>query len=1236
MDKIILNTTNKEQVKTIYHLADIHVRLLRRHKEYKEVFDEVLKEISKDTDQALIYLGGDIVHAKLELSPELIQLISEFFTDLARLAPVIIITGNHDMNMNNMNRLDVLTPIVDMLNDSNIHYLRDTGVYTYNNLDFYVFSVTDVDIHENIAIKQALNDKQTNIALYHGTINDSKTDKGFVLKNDYVTTSVFEQYDFTMLGDIHKYQALGIKNNIVYSSSLIQQDHGENVSNHGLVKWDVEHRTHKLIEIKNDYGYHTIHVEKGEIKPLSEPLSKKPRLRLEVKDTKLSKLKEIEAVIRKEYNVKDFVTNTINIENDLDETNSLGDISNLQDSDYQFELIHDYLTNAFPEISDETLLEIKKINDFLNYSIQDDKDDNLTNNKIQLKELWFDNLFSYGEDNYINFDSFKGLIGLFADNASGKSSLIQILLFTLYDRTTHSAKTLDVLNIDKDKLYTKLRFSINNIDYFIEKKGKKYTTNKGETTVKISTDFYYVDESDNKTILNGEQRRDTQKIISSYIGDLDTTTLTSFSLQGDNAGLINKTQAERKVILSKFLNIDIFEKLYLKAKDESKGELAILKNFRKKSTHNELLDYQIKLKKETEEEKTLKTDVEKTKVQLDVVTNNILKLTNQLKPVDTNLDINNLLNTQIELNENTSKFDDKLKNGNNDIKLIQENVNKQLELQNITPTENIISDINTLLDQSNITIQQSNKEIELLNEEILTTTKSLKGIIDVDDISIIQNNKERIMSEWVVANNDIDKHQTTINSLERDVVTINDEIQNIDIDKVNAELELLSIKEHELSVEHITLNSIKKDVSTTKDKMSKLEQLEYDEDCNFCMNNIFVKDAISTKEDYDKIINTLEVQEQVIEVLNDKISELNKSVQIKDKYDLLINNKAILKSEYLTANSNLSISKKTAELSNNKIIQIDKDIITYNENEKNKQYNLKFNDVISKLKVDIINIKSIISKQDDKNISYKNLMSDFNSLTMAYNDTKNMIILNENNIIQNTKDIDAYRIVEVDLKYNDGINVQIIKSKAHQEIIKKSLLELENNHKECYLELNSTMNKIEELENAIKTIQAHEKTYEAYEYYLKAIDKNGIQYNLIRQIIPLFELEVNNILNQIAPFNLKFSFDKKNINIQIKYSDRLWNVSLASGMEKFLSSIAMRVTLDKFSSQPSLANLFIDEGFDVLDSKNKFKLDDLFTFLTQYYDFILVISHLEIMKDVMTDFISIDKVKGHSHIKGVA
>ena len=100
------------KVDYVLNVADIHIRNWKRHREYKEVFAKLYEVADKLPPNSIITVGGDIVHAKTDMSPELIHMVSSFFNELANRAPTIVITGNYDTNLNNNNRLDALTPIV--------------------------------------------------------------------------------------------------------------------------------------------------------------------------------------------------------------------------------------------------------------------------------------------------------------------------------------------------------------------------------------------------------------------------------------------------------------------------------------------------------------------------------------------------------------------------------------------------------------------------------------------------------------------------------------------------------------------------------------------------------------------------------------------------------------------------------------------------------------------------------------------------------------------------------------------------------------------------------------------------------------------------------------------------------------------------------------------------------------------------------------------------------------------
>jgi DNA repair exonuclease SbcCD nuclease subunit len=271
-------------INKIYHLADLHIRNLQRHKEYRLVFEQFLKQVKTDGIQdSVIYIAGDIAHAKTEMSPELVQEISWFLTECSKLRETILITGNHDCNLNNSHRLDVLTPIVENLNNPRIHYLRDTGIYTIHNLTFVVYSILD---DKKNWPKGSDVVGENKICLFHGPVNKAQTDIGYTVSSNSFQVDMFDGFDMAMLGDIHKRQTFGEGYEwVAYAGSMVQQNHGEMLENHGYLLWDVPSRTFTEHHLYNDYGFLTIDVVSGKIPQwvydeLNTKLPTHPRLRL--------------------------------------------------------------------------------------------------------------------------------------------------------------------------------------------------------------------------------------------------------------------------------------------------------------------------------------------------------------------------------------------------------------------------------------------------------------------------------------------------------------------------------------------------------------------------------------------------------------------------------------------------------------------------------------------------------------------------------------------------------------------------------------------------------------------------------------------------------------------------------------------------------------------------------------------------------------------------------------------
>ena len=1044
------------RLKTIYHIADIHIRNIKRHKEFREVFYSMFDEIKKrGTDDAIIYLAGDIAHAKLEMSPELVSEISWLFTECNKLCPTIVIAGNHDCNMNNSDRMDVLTPIVDALKLPNLHYLRDTQVYGIGGVDFAVFSIFDNKDNWPKANTLFGNKK---IALFHGPVDNSTTDIGYVVSSRHFTTDIFDGYDLALLGDIHKRQEMispsGCK--VVYAGSLVQQNFGESLDKHGFLAWDLDTMTYEEIDIKNDYGYYTLDVDGGVVPDVTDmPLH--PRLRVRITNTDTADTKRMMADITAKYGVEDFTI----IRTDSFQAKKTGDrearvdVDNVADINHQNSLIGEYIERMMPFVTKEDLQGIEKINRDINSRIQPSE----LQRNISWKPVRFDfsNMFSYGENNKIDFSKVGGLMGLFAPNAQGKSSLFDAISFCLFDKCSRAYKASAIMNNRKSDFHCQLDFTIDGVMYHIRREGR--TINKGRN-VKVDVDFWR-DGISGKESLNGTERRDTNSAIEGYVGRYEDFVMTALSLQSNNALFIDKSQSERKDLMAQFMGLDMFDKLYETATNDIKDVNALIRNFKRTDFTTELAQKETDLGEKKIEYGELdkeKTELETRKAELE---EQIVGLSQQIVPIQGNLDID-------ELNSKVTKIEGELTNWGD---------TKFDKIQKHTEAKELVREAKEMIDSN--------------------------AIINDIDIQIVYSNYQQEQKDLVKAT-----------------------------------------KVYDTAKLHLSL---------AEEKINHLDNHKYDPNCEFCCDNSFVKDAMKAKETISELLENVK---QATIVATGIQQTLDSWEGVEEQFRQW--------KQWTDEHSRLIIVRE----------RLDGDIKT------------------SDTKIELLQHQLETTKADIK----------------RYNDNEETIIKNQSLDIQ----------IQNVRRLKQGVEKQI-------SDVNKLMLKLMS-------EVGATKTYIDNMVAKMEEVKELEIKNQLYTFYLDAVKKDGVPYELISKALPAIENEVNNILGQVVDFSISMDTDGKNINARIVYEDQEWALEMCSGMEKFISGLAIRVALINICNLPRPNFLVIDEGFGTLDADNLSSLFMMMQYLKTQFDFIWVISHLEQMRDIVDGLIEIKKVDGFSKI----
>ena len=296
----------------------------------------------------------------------------------------------------------------------------------------------------------------------------------------------------------------------------------------------------------------------------------------------------------------------------------------------------------------------------------------------------------------------------------------------------------------------------------------------------------------------------------------------------------------------------------------------------------------------------------------------------------------------------------------------------------------------------------------------------------------------------------------------------------------------------------------------------------------------------------------------------------------------------------------------------------------------------KLLDSKSKLELESSNLKdSVLKSTELDNLDSKlSLIKQYQAEIKVKTVTRKSNIVNKESLQKSVnKSIEKYYDNKRSILSNGRITENISKKDLELESIKDNLSTVNTKLQTSFSDISVCKKTIETILDSIERAHDLEERLKAYEYYLSAIQRDGVPYELISEILPYVEEEVNIILSQITDFSIQFETDGRNINTFIVYSDDAkWALEMTSGMEKFVSSLAIRVALINVSNLPRPNFLAIDEGFGNLDSANLNSIFSLFDYLKLNFDFMVVISHIDLMKDATDNILEITQNKGYSKV----
>lgn len=906
--KDTLDSSKEKKIKKIVILADIHIENSQeRDKEYFEVFDNLkkqLQELSLTETDSLAIVCGDVLdkYRIIGSTMDKVEAFCKLFP-----CPIIFIVGNHETNMNNPELVDSLSPLIKRGYGKFKNYvLLQQGEYIYRNL---VLTLTDMDATKPYNPTKKIKGK-TYIGLGHFTVKQAccNIEEKMI---DKIDINDFKGYDYVALGDIHRHQFLDKEETKFYPSSLIQRDYGEDPFDHGFVFLDLEKSKATFKRVQNKIGRIKLTIDKkgnSDYKYDKYKCFKDLYVQVINKSINTEHVEVLRNKIKGDgFRIKSFIS--ITDTKDISGLSiKLGDksISSFKTSKDVIDVMMNYIKeNKNPEkkLLDKIRKRLTEIADKSEFNKIDKKE-------IKLLDLEFENIFGY-EYGKIDFTKLNGKVcGLSSKNNGGKSSIISILYFSIYQKCNKMIESGKVNNCflvrtGQTQLKTKVNIMVNGEKYTIIKKGTLQNDGQklGVKTTILDKDGFNISDKTADEI---------NKMIIDKFGDYSDIIQVSSMNCGSTEFIDTKKKREYIINLAR---LDIFDKIN-NSINKLQGSLNT-----DKGSHNKILNKYNDFGDRNNILDNIKNKIDKINKEIIGNKKNLLKLENKKEKLSKEIG-----SYEFEIKNLPSK---KIKN----IKKLE----KELELLNI----------------------QINKKKGLI-EKLKKDTKEKKRIEREYGFFQIKNEKELM------------EIQEEINGLNREIIKVNfdkknyKEIKNkLDETKISKsrniikrEYNKLCEKEEEQNKLNNSVGELNKKIKNIKKELKSVSSCKYDKSCKYCMMNTLVKQKIYLEDNLKLSNDKLETLKKEIDK-NKKWIKKNEFYKIEHKNLLLID-------DYKLELENMEKNKKQFEENIRNEDKIKKLHLKIKEikNRKDKDYEL-MKENSDKLNIIIEENNNLLNKKKD-------------------------------------------------------------------------------------------------------------------------------------------------------------------------------------------------------------------------------------------------------------------------------
>jgi len=839
---------------------------------------------------------------------------------------------------------------------------------------------------------------------------------------------------------------------------------------------------------------------------------------------------------------------------------------------------------------------------------------------------------SYIEPVEINFEQLH-LASITGPNGAGKSSILDALTWSLFGYAR--ARNDQVINQQSETALVVMDF-----EYEQQRFRVRRTKQIDKTQI---LEFYIRDQdTDHWRTLTEHSVSDTQKRIQSTLRmDYETFINASFFLQGKADQFTQLTSGDRKAILSNILGLEIWED-YLKKTREIRKDL----EFEKKRLESILIE----INNELANEEQVKIDLAQIKKDLN----------EKNKSKESH---NQLLDQAKQLDSARINAASQIKQQKTDIEKLSLTLNKNKNRQ-----YDLSIQLETLQNQV-----QNASQIEENYEHWLQVR------IDLDELNKKATVYQKANQELINIKHEIDKE---FKSLSTKKIFLDEKHSEIDrfkqlLPETEKELALLKKKQDEFAISisekqklHEKIQSLQGEISARREKIRHLEHLNDDKrehlkefrgagpECPFCSQpltqehkekyeNLIIKEGVERK-------RTIAEENELIEQFRNEIEEAR--VELK-KIDSIEKESTQLQNQMTEKRVNIERMQNSIDewqknqfteyqriiqqLENrifeqkyqSQMISLDQEINNINYDEGKHSSIQQLENQLRGTEENYRNLETARGKLDPISKQLTELMDDIKNdeqdLTDKSESLKTMQIefdklyANLPDILQLKKELDAIDIELSQISRRLGAEKQKLDT-IERKKIDKDKIQLE-------------------LDQLIIQISRFQKLEEAF-------GKNGVPALLIEQALPEIEAHANELLDRLTLGQLSIHFETQSEYKDKKRQDKKETLDILindanghtrayemfSGGEAFRINFAIRLALSQVLAKRSgarLQTLVIDEGFGSQDHTGRSRLVETINQVKRDFSKILIITHLEELKDAFPGRIEVEKTPNGSQVE---